>query len=411
MTTCPACQREVLEGQQACPYCGVVFGKWKPHSKSPLSESVSPEQTLVTVSTLIKGCPGCGGKVAPEAVWCPHCGQPVRVKWTLPEVERVNPSPTGTMTRLITFLVLGLILFLGYQEWNRRQVETSPASVPVRPPPPPTVMPEPPAETQPSQPTQPTQPTIALSNPPDQQPLPLQTGSASVDDRKVDGQGEKQKLSRYEIPFEAYEGASKRIIISVKFNDSVTAPMLFDTGAPGMLISPKLAEKLGVYRTDEGTLLTKAGGIGGEVLAIRTIIDKVQVGGANDRFIPTTVTRSISGSFEGLIGLDFMAKYSMKIEHGKRVVVLEEIPPDPNSPGGHDEQWWRSTFREFNYYRDYFQKYREAIDKRIFDTPFGSEGQFGGLKKAVEWQYTQADKLLGRLEYYAGENGVPREWR
>ena len=54
----------------------------------------------------------------------------------------------GTRTRLITFLVLGLILFVGYQWWDRRQVETSPAAVTVRPPPPPTVMATLPPETQ-----------------------------------------------------------------------------------------------------------------------------------------------------------------------------------------------------------------------------------------------------------------------
>ncbi len=193
----------------------------------------------------MKDCPGCDGKVSPEAVWCPHCGHPVGVKWTLPEVEQVNPTLTGTMTRLVICFVLGLILFLGYQEWNRRQVETSPASVPVRPSPPPTVMLAPPAETQPSQPTQPTQPIIAISNPPDQQPPPLQTGQASVDDHKIDDQGETPKLSPYVIPFIAYEGTARRIIISVTFNDSVTAPMVLDTGATGMLISSKLAKNLG----------------------------------------------------------------------------------------------------------------------------------------------------------------------
>lgn len=320
------------------------------------------------------------------------------------------------MTRLVIGVVLGLILFMGYQEWNRRQAETSPASVPVRHSPSPPAIPAPPAETQPLQPTQPpqpTQPTIAFSNPPDQQPPPLQTGQASVSDRKLDGDGAKPKLSRYEIPFEAYEGGAKRIIISVTFNDSVTAPMLLDTGAPGMWLSLKLAEKLGVFRADEGTLLSQAGGIGGSVLVIRTIIDKVQVGGVSDHFIPTIVelTRSRASSYEGLIGMDFMARYSMTVDHKKKVLVFEEIPLDSNSPGGHDEQWWRNTFQEFNHYRDYFRKYQEAVDKRILDTPFGGNGRYEGLKKAVEWQYSQADKLLGRLEHYASEHSVPRQWR
>jgi len=368
-TICPACRRKVQEDRQDCPYCGVVLRKWKPRLVPMHAEGVSPQQIPAPVPTPLQ------------------------------------------MTRLITCLVLGLVLLLGYQKWNRSQVETTPASVTVRPSPPPTAVPAPPAETQPSQPTQPIQPTVALSNPPDQQPAPLQAGQASVDDHKLDGQGEKPKLNRYEVPFEAYEGTAKRIIVSVTFNDSVTAPMLLDTGAPGMHISHKLAEKLGVFRMDEGTLVIKAGGIGGSAPAIRTIIDKVQVGGASDRFIPTTVTRSISDSFEGLIGLDFMAKYSITVDHKKKVLVFEEIPPDQNSPGGHDEQWWRNTFREFNNYRDYFRKYIEAVDKRIMDTPFGGDARFEGLKRAAEWQYTQADKLLGRLEHYAGEHVVPTHWR
>jgi hypothetical protein len=431
ITTCPACQRDVLEDRQDCPYCGVVFKKWRPHLVSIRAERMPQQQTLksenhpaasrlesvltekapATVSRLMNGCPVCGGKISPNAVWCSHCGHPIKVKWTLPEMERVNPSPRATITRLITYLGLGLILFMGYHEWNQRQVKTSPASVPVRISSLPTIMPATPAETQPPQPMQPIQPTMALSNPQDQLPPPLQTSRAPVDDHKIDDQGEKPKLSRYEIPFEAYEGTAKRIIISVTFNDFVTAPMALDTGSPGMMISPKLAKKLGVFSGDEGTLVIEAGGIGGSVPAILTIIDKVQVGGASDSFIPTTVARSISGSFEGLIGMDFMAKYSITVDHKKKVLVFEELPPDPNSPGGHDEQWWRNTFQEFNNFRDYLRKYEEAVDKRIMTTPFGGDGRYDSFKKAIEWQSTQADKLLGKLEHYAGENYVPREWR
>ena len=36
---------------------------------------------------------------------------------------------------------------------------------------------------------------------------------------------------------------------------------------------------------------------------------------------------------------------------------------------------------------------------------------FEKIKELAERQYTQADKLLGRLEHYASENSVPREWR
>lgn len=60
--------------------------------------------------------------------------------------------------------------------------------------------------------------------------------------------GEKPKLNSYEVPFEAYEGSAQRVIVSITFNDSVTVPMLIDTGAPGLLILPKLAKQLGVIQ-------------------------------------------------------------------------------------------------------------------------------------------------------------------
>lgn len=33
MTTCPACQRDIPEERKDCPYCGVVFAKWKSRAK------------------------------------------------------------------------------------------------------------------------------------------------------------------------------------------------------------------------------------------------------------------------------------------------------------------------------------------------------------------------------------------
>lgn len=39
LTTCPACQRDVQEGQQECPHCGVVFAKWSPHRDTRISSS------------------------------------------------------------------------------------------------------------------------------------------------------------------------------------------------------------------------------------------------------------------------------------------------------------------------------------------------------------------------------------
>jgi clan AA aspartic protease (TIGR02281 family) len=222
---------------------------------------------------------------------------------------------------------------------------------------------------------------------------------AASDGRILESHGEKPTLNSYEIPFEAYEESAQRVIVSVTFNDSVTVPMLIDTGAPGLLISPKVAKQLGVYENEEGKVATNTGGIGGSVPAVRTFIDRVQVGGAKDSFIPAYVVPSVSPAWEGLIGMDFMSKYSFKIDSVKQVVVFEEIAPDPNSLGGRNERWWRGLFKELHFLRAAWKSHASQ-----------------GARSQQEYQFAvrqmkEADKLLSRFDRHASENSVPQSWR
>lgn len=207
--------------------------------------------------------------------------------------------------------------------------------------------------------------------------------------------GAKPILNAFSVPFEAYEGDAQRVIVQVTFNGSVTVPMAIDTGAPGLIISPKVAQKLGLFGNDGGMVLTAAGGIGGTVPAMRTFLDTVQVGGAKDTFIPATIMNSVSESFEGLIGMVFMSRYSFKIDSLKQVVVFEEVQPDPTAPGGRNERWWRSQFKELHALRDAWMKY--SLDSQ--------PGEF------ADSQVKEAEKLLSKLERHASLYSVPQAWR
>ncbi len=208
---------------------------------------------------------------------------------------------------------------------------------------------------------------------------------------------------RYVIP---YQGTARRIIIPVTFNRSITVPMLLDTGAPGMFISTELAEKLGLLDNDEGNLETIAGGIGGTIPAIFTIIDSIQVGEAEDKFIPTTISELKIPGFEGLVGMDFMGKYSMQLDTRKREVILEELPESPSRPAGHDELWWRATFQRFKATRDGWRNYREAYRQVSANT-----SSMKKVKSMIGKQHDRADYLYNRLKVYASEHSVPLEWR
>lgn len=215
-----------------------------------------------------------------------------------------------------------------------------------------------------------------------------------------------QERKRYIIPYIPYEGTARRIIVPVTFNDRVTARMLVDTGAPGVHISHNLAAQLGIMDNDAGKVSIMVSGIGGSIPAIYTIIDKIGVGEAESHFIPTIISRPISSHFEGLIGMDFMANYLVRVDTNSHVLILEELPFRPDMPGGHNEEWWRLTFRKFKSMRATWDDYRKKL-KRL-------DNDFSHIRKIKEFadkQYEEADALLTRLRVHASENSVPLEWR
>ncbi|VAX15068.1 hypothetical protein MNBD_NITROSPINAE03-1913 [hydrothermal vent metagenome] len=219
------------------------------------------------------------------------------------------------------------------------------------------------------------------------------------------GKARERKLKRFSVRYTPYEGAASRIIVQVKFNNSVTARMAFDTGAPGLIISPKLAGRLNLYNKNDGMLETRAGGIGGSIPATRTIIDSVQVGGARAQFVPTTIAGSISGAFEGLLGMVFVDNYSVNIDTMNHVIIFSQLPPRANMPGGHSERWWRVNFHEFAAYRTAWKRFLDSLKNKS-----GGSGIAEQRKKAMG-QYKEADKLFRKLERYASDNSTPMHWR
>jgi hypothetical protein len=210
-------------------------------------------------------------------------------------------------------------------------------------------------------------------------------------------------LKKYAVP---YSGNSRRIIIPVTFNGRVTAKMLLDTGAPGMHISDVLAEKLGLLDSRESNLWVTVGGIGGSVPAIFTIVDSIRVGETEDNFIPTFISRSVSIEFEGLIGMDFMANYEVRIDTKKQVVIFEELPESKDMPAGHNEQWWRTTFDQFKSLRLAWERHRDSFSRRGVNTEREKD-----VKAFIDRQCNKVTELNDRLSGYASQHSVPLEWR
>ena len=214
-----------------------------------------------------------------------------------------------------------------------------------------------------------------------------------------------------DIPFTAREGSADRVIIDIVFNGRVTAPIMVDTGSPGLVISAELASQLGLFREDSSNLLVTIGGIGGREVAIRTIVDKVQIGSITEQCIPAHIVSDMADAYQGLVGMDILANYTVTIDSAHKRLTARKNPDSDQLPAGHGQDWWQRSFREFNYYKEFWEDQLKAVDER--DGPYTRlpTSKSKRIKAFIEYQRVEADKLLSKLDRYASWKGVPRHWR
>ena len=125
--------------------------------------------------------------------------------------------------------------------------------------------------------------------------------------------------------------------VSVKFNDRVSANMLLDTGAGGIIIGHKLAEKIGVVKVAD----TFIGGIGdkGPVSGYIGWVDKIRIGGVE--FKDCLVEVSSKGDIvdqSGLMGADVFEKFLVTLDFKEWRLLLAPLPNNPNA-ASQDDEW------------------------------------------------------------------------
>ena len=216
------------------------------------------------------------------------------------------------------------------------------------------------------------------------------------------------------VPYRGQDARTQRILVPITVNGRATVMMALDTGAPSTLISQGLADHLGILRSDDGKLLSSARGIGGSAPAVEVVLDSLTLGPATEQFVPATVTASLSDNFDGLLGMDFITTFKLKIDSAQQVLILTLPQPDPKTPGGHGEHWWRRLFRQFVEQRKRWETFRDAVDQRIAKSQISESVGVENLKRLrllADNQAQEAEKLQNRLERHASNHSVPREWR
>jgi len=216
------------------------------------------------------------------------------------------------------------------------------------------------------------------------------------------------------VRYRGQDARTQRILVPITLNGSTTVTMALDTGAPATLISQSLAERLGMLRRDDGVLLASASGIGGASPAVLVVLDSLSLGDAHDEFIPATVTGDLSDNFAGLLGMDFVTTFKLRVDAAQQILILTRPDSGGSTPAGHDERWWRRLFHQFKDQRHRWESYRDSVDKRVSESTVSAGPSIDRLRRlqavAVS-QVGEAGKLLQRLERHASNHAVPREWR
>lgn len=147
---------------------------------------------------------------------------------------------------------------------------------------------------------------------------------------------------------------SKGYGLQLKFNDRASATLLLDTGADGVTIGRKLAEKAGVVKIAD----TYFGGLGdsGPVEGYVGWVDKITIGKLEFRNCIVTVSSKNDVADEaGLIGADIFKKFLITLDFKDWKMLLSPLPKNPAFNGSDDDPQDRYIAPEMQSYAKVYE--------------------------------------------------------
>jgi tetratricopeptide (TPR) repeat protein len=132
--------------------------------------------------------------------------------------------------------------------------------------------------------------------------------------------------------------------LKIRLNGRVTATVMLDTGASGLTISRKLAEKLHASKLSEHSL--EGVGNSGPAKGYEAWLDKVVVGDLEFHDCHVHVSPRESDDYDGLIGSDVFEQYLVTIDFPGHKLRLEPLPA-PDAPAARLESF--TSFYRFGH--------------------------------------------------------------
>lgn len=117
--------------------------------------------------------------------------------------------------------------------------------------------------------------------------------------------------------------------LKLKLNDHVSANVMLDTGASGLTISRKLAEKAHATALSEHSL--EGVGNSGPAKGYEAWVDKIMIGDLEFHDCQVHVSPRDNPDYDGLIGTDVFEDYLVSIDFPSRKLRLEPMPAAANN--------------------------------------------------------------------------------
>jgi len=192
------------------------------------------------------------------------------------------------------------------------------------------------------------------------------------------------------IPFER-DGTLMRV--TVRINDSVSAPFYVDTGASGVALPVHVANQLGL-RVGPKTRHVPVTTANGRVLRPLFRLDAVELGGARVEGLEATLNPAMD---IGLLGGAFFNNFVYRVDAAENVITLA---PNEGMRGGLDEQAWRERFHALLGPLDTLDEYLVTETRLRKDE-----------RERLEQRKLQLQAELDALDLEANRQGVPQTWR
>jgi len=128
------------------------------------------------------------------------------------------------------------------------------------------------------------------------------------------------------VPFRLASPDRPILLVDVRINDQEIIPFILDTGASHTIVSPELAQQVGLEGHQSNPVL----GAGGAVPASMGRLGSLALGEARSEQVPVIIADIFSGlrqaltaPFEGILGDTFLRHYTLEINYSDSFIRLK----------------------------------------------------------------------------------------